>query len=105
MLAVRFYWFSTVHLSVLRTKDPGRKLPSILLCVNGRLRLSDHGERMADQCLELAKPHHLVGNWNHWNVPDSIRAEEIHEDKNALGRQFHHGFQSDSHLGNGELRA
>lgn len=47
---------------------------------------------MADQCLELAKPCHLAGNWNHWNVPYSIRTEEIHEDQNAVRRQFYHGF-------------
>lgn len=86
MLAVRVYRLGTVHLSVLRTKDSGRKLPSILLCFDGRLRLFDNGKRMADQCLELAKPRHLARNWNHWNVPYGIHAEEIHEDQYAVGR-------------------
>lgn len=105
VLAVRVYWLSPIHLSVLRTKDFGRKLPPVFLCDHGCLRLPEHGSRVANQCLELAKPCNLVGNWNHWNVPYGIRAEEIHEDENAVGGQFHHGFQSDCHVGNGELRA
>lgn len=86
MLAVRVYRFGTVHLSVLCTKDSGRKLPTVLLCDDGDLRLSDHGKRMADQRLELAKSRYFADDRNHWDVPYSIRAEEIHQNQTGVGR-------------------